>query len=412
MKKLLLLAGLAFAVWHSHAQPNSNTINQLVNDFLVSSPTPALVGCAVKGEEIVWMHAYGMANAEQGMQATVDTPFMLASVSKTFTGMALMQLYDDGLFDLQDPVNEYLTNFQVIHPGHPEVVITFQHLLTHTAAIRDNWDVMPVCDGDCAQGLGDFMESYLDEGGQVYNADNNFYGYAPGEQYDYSNIGAALIGHLVEVLTGEDFDAYCESHLFAPLCMDNTHWFLSQFSDVSAVAVPYDTVFGDAEPVDHYGYPDYPDGQLRSSIRDVANWLLAFVNQGSFNFSQVVSSDTYALALSDQYGGDQGLIWYQAFYDGDECWGHNGGDVGVTTEIFVCPETQVGVAILTNGGEYFDELLEPIYQWAKQAEATGSGWPDCAAYVEDFTTTDIYVFPNPADDVWMAGVAEEDEAYK
>ena len=77
------------------AQPTSLEVDQFVYQWLLNHENPAVVGCVVKGQEIIWMDAYGYANVEDDYSATVDTPFMLASVSKTFTGTALLQVIED-----------------------------------------------------------------------------------------------------------------------------------------------------------------------------------------------------------------------------------------------------------------------------------------------------------------------------
>jgi CubicO group peptidase (beta-lactamase class C family) len=346
---------------------------------------------------VIWMDAFGYANVESSQQATVDTPFMLASVSKTFTGTALIQLYEDGMFGIHDDINDYLP-FEVINPNHPDSEISFRQLLTHSSSINDNWDVMPYCDGDCDLALGDFLEGYFTPGSPDYDADANFYEYPPSTQYNYSNIGAALIGYLVEVLAEQPFDQYCEEHIFEPLCMDNTHWFLEQFPDQSEIAIPYSWGGGEYEPEDHYGYADYPDGQLRSSVRNMANWLLAYTNEGHFITESILSQDMTNESLSVHYGTDQGYIWYSFEVDGDVVWGHNGGDLGVTTDIIVNPQEEIAVAIISNGEEWLDELVEEVYVWAKSQSENGVGWPDCVTSGVEEQDTRIAIYPNPVED--------------
>lgn len=380
------------------SQPSDNELSFLINNWIQQTDVPAVVACAVKGEEVIWMDAFGYANIANQMEATVDTPFMLASVSKTFTGTALVQLYEQGYFEIHDDVNDYLP-FEVVNPNHPEQAITFRQLLTHSSSIKDNWDVMPYCDGDCTTALADFMEGYFTPGSPDYNANANFYNYAPSTQYNYSNIGATLIGYLVEVISAQPFDLYCEENIFGPLCMYDTHWFLNQFDDPSEIATPYGWSGGGYQPEEHYGYPDYPDGQLRSSIRNMANWLLAFTNEGQFSDGSILSQDLTGEGFSVQYGADQGYIWYSFQLDGDLVWGHNGGDLGVTTDIIINPQEEIGVAVVTNGEEDLEDLLEDIYAWAKEQSETGVGWPDCVTSVGEETSSSVSIYPNPVHDV-------------
>lgn len=390
---LILIGHMAFA------QPSSLDMDQIVNEWLLANSNPAVVGCVVMDNEIIWMDAYGQANIAAEYDATVDTPFMLASVSKTFTGAALLRAVENNPdAELSDAVNDHLS-FTVTHPSFPNSVITIRQLLTHSSGIDDNWDVMPYCDGDCETVLGDFMASYFTPGEPDYDAAANFHSWEPGTNYTYSNIGAALIGHLVETISGMPFNEYCEQYIFEPLCMNNTHWFLSEFNDISAIATPYDTWSG-TDPIDHYGYPDYPDGQLRSSIRDVANWLLATINMGAFNTETIMTSSSMAEALSLQFNDDQGYIWYVETIDGDGVWAHNGGDQGVSSDIFVSLVNNIGVAFISNGDDNLNGLLTPTYQWAKAQVTAGAGWPECITAVsENENTTSLDVYPNPVDEV-------------
>jgi CubicO group peptidase (beta-lactamase class C family) len=377
------------------AQITSLEMDQIVNQWLLNNDNPAVVGCVVMDNEVIWMDAYGKANIAADYNATVDTPFMLASVSKTFTGTALLQVIEnDGSVNFSDPVNDHLP-FTVTHPSFPNMLITIEQLLTHTSGIADNWDVMPYCDGDCATPLAEFMAGYFTPGEPDYNADNNFHSWEPGTTYSYSNIGATLIGYLVESITGTPFNEYCEENIFEPLCMNNTHWFLSEFADIDAIATPYDT-WGGVSPINHFGYPDYPDGQLRSTIRDMANWLLATINQGDFNGESILDNAAMNEALSVQFGGDQGYIWYTQLIDGDVVWSHNGGDQGVSSDIFISLENNIGVAFISNGDDSLQGLLQPAYQWAKTQTTQGAGWPECITSVnEEAQVADLKIYPNP-----------------
>lgn len=397
MKRLLTVVFSLFLLSAS-AQPTSSELTQVMNQWLVANDNPAIVGCIVKGEEVIWMDAFGMANVEDDYVATVETPFMLASVSKTYTGMALVKAVNDHPdAELDDPVNDYLS-FWVQHPDFPLTDITIRQLLTHTSGIDDNWNVMPYCDGDCPGTLINFLAGYFTPGQDDYDANQNFHNWEPGSTYSYSNMGAALCGHMVEAITGIAFNTYCEENLFEPLCMTDTHWFLSEFENVDEVAMPYDTWSG-GDPIGHYGYPDYPDGQLRSSIKDVANWLLMTVNDGHFAGSTIMDAGLIDDATSVHFGSDQGLIWYTDIVDGDVVWSHNGGDQGVSSDIMVSKENDIGIGVITNGDDYAGSLLDELYEWAKQQGGTGAGWPDCTSSVGEEEENNVGVYPNPSNGV-------------
>ena len=143
---------------------------------------------------------------------TADTVLNVASISKTFTNAAVLQLWEDGRIDLDDDVNRYLP-FRLVHPRHPGTAITFRHLLTHTASIGDGeaYDSSYAC-GDPAVSLGDWIEGYLVAGGKYYDAEESFLDAEPGETYSYSNVGFGLLGFLVEHISGDNLREGEEGH--------------------------------------------------------------------------------------------------------------------------------------------------------------------------------------------------------
>jgi CubicO group peptidase (beta-lactamase class C family) len=274
---------------------------------------------------------------------------MLASVTKTFTGTALLQAWEEGKIGLDDPINTLLP-FEVNNPYTESEVITVRHLATHTSGLLDNWPVYGslYVPGDSPIALGDFLQGYLVEGGEWYDAESNFADRMPGEEYEYSNVGAALSGYLVEATTGTPLDDYAEAHIFAPLGMTNTHWHLADYEDTSVIAVPYDA---DGTPLDHYGYPTWPDGQLRSSANDLGRFLAALLNGGELEGARVLSEATVAMMLTPQIpeaSTTQGWFWITDTSQGYLVAQHGGGDLGVSTLIAFSPDLNIGLVILTN----------------------------------------------------------------
>lgn len=325
-------------------------LGDFIAERMDTARLPGLAAALVYDGEVTAAGAWGMANVEEDRPVGVDTIFNLASVSKTITAAAVMQAVEDGQFKLDDDVDDVLP-FDVAHPDSGKA-ITARMLLTHTSGIADNWDVMDVVytDGDSPIALGDFLEGYLTPGGDWYYAGQNF-GDAPGESYDYSNIGASLAGYLVEAASGEGFDTWTEDRIFSPLGMDACSWHLSDL-DEDDIAMPYGWYSGDWEPYGFYGYPDYPDGLLRTSAPQLARFLAAFTAGGVYDGERILDADTVDDMLSAQIpdiDDTQGLIWYSWDLDGDTVWGHNGGDDGVATEILFRPSDGAGVVLLANG---------------------------------------------------------------
>lgn len=344
-------------------RPRSRSPDADIRAHMREGHIPGLAACIVKDGEVAWARGYGLLHVARDLPATAATVFMLASISKTFIATAVMQAIEDGLFELDDDVNELLP-FDVRTPEHPDVAITLRMLLTHTSSIRDRYSVWGrpgqpgalYSHGDPPMALRVFLRRYLVPGGRLYVEEKNFYSSVPGTAYRYSNIGAALAAYVVEAVSGIGFDTWCERRIFAPLGMEETSWHLRGL-DRRDVAMPYrwDRRSERYVAYGQYGYPDYPDGALRTSAPQLARHLLAFVGMGEWNGTRILQASSVEeirrSQIPDLIAG-QGLLWYQRSFHGERMWGHNGGDFGVATQMFVRQRDGTGVIVLQNAGSY------------------------------------------------------------
>lgn len=251
---------LAFARGDPLRAP-AGTLDRFVAERMTAGRLPGLTAAVVRAGEVVWSRGYGWANLWRDQPVERDTLFMCASVSKTVVCTAVLQAVEAGLFGLDDDVNDVLP-FPVRVPDHQDQPITTRQLLTHTSGIRDRW---PVWDdlyfqGDSPISLSDFLRGYFVPGGEDYRR-KNFFEFAPGADYRYSNVGASLAAYLVEAATGAGFDRWCADRIFQPLGMTRAGW---RLADVPAgdVAMPYRWSIPRERFVAYgqYGYPDYPTG--------------------------------------------------------------------------------------------------------------------------------------------------------
>jgi len=369
LQLFLVLASLSAVLFGAPAYAQSAGLDSFIRNKMRSAEVPGLAACIIKGDQIVWSKGYGKSNISLGTAVTPDTSFLVASVSKTITGTALMRLHEQGFFDLDADVNTAL-NFAVNSPSHPNNPITYRSLLSHTSGIKDNWTVLDAnyVLGDSPIALGYFLEQYLTPGGSNYNSNRNFYSWRPETRFGYSNMGAALAGHMVEALTGVPFDKFCQKEIFRKLHLDNTSWKLSNL-DVNNVAMPYSYKVSNNTftPYGHYGFPDYPNGGLRTSVNDLSRFLIAHMNRGVYHGHRILDSETVALMKQIQYPSVdnlQGLAFYYWWANGKKRYGHSGGDWGVVSEMWYIPSEDVGVIILTNGDAKqnpIDDILDRLF---------------------------------------------------
>ena len=330
--------------------PDLAELDDEIVAIMDSDRIAGLAACLVEDGALAWCGGYGDANADSGLKATPSTPFLLASVSKAVTAVAVMQVVEDGGLDLDAPVNDLLS-FTLTHPDSPGTDITTRHLMTHTSGIVDNWDVLEAhyVTGDSNEELGTFLEGYLAVGGADYDDLLNFHEDGVGQAFEYSNVGAALAGHMVEVATGTAFDDFCDQRIFEPLEL-NAGWHLADF-DADEVAAPTQVSGGEFEVLDHFGFPDYPDGQLRADARSMARFVAMMASDGGLDGTIVLDADTVASMLEVQVpelDEDQGLMWYRWNLDEDTVVGHNGGETGTSTEILFRVSDGRGAVVLMN----------------------------------------------------------------
>lgn len=398
MKKWLVISLVSLCT-SANAQ---TALDIYITDQMGNKHIPGVSAVIIKDEKLAWVGNYGVANLSTGQAVDTNTLFMLASISKTITATAIMQLYEENYFELEDDINLHLP-FEIYHPSYPDSTITMLQLLTHSAAMRDNWNILDTVyvAGDSPLPLGDFMQGYFEAGGPYYYAEDNFYTYAPGADYNYCNEGIALLGYMVEVFTGQPFNSYCNEHIFEPLCMTNTGWFLSEL-DTNLIAHPYDYISGNYYDYGLYGYPDYPDGQLRTTSLSLAKFLWMNMHEGNFNGVQILEPETINLMRSSQIpfiDPTQGLVWY-SYEDGGTWWGHSGGDSGVSTDMYFNEDTQIGIIVLTNSDNSHIQIWNELVEFATTIDTENSPTINCnielpldAASLGQISLT---IFPNPA----------------
>ncbi len=342
-------------------------MDSLIEDIMTRYHIAGGAYCVLKDGEIVWKQNKGYANIEKNRLVSDSTLFTMASISKTFTATALMQLWEEGLFELDDDINHYLPeDLQVHHYYYPEESITFRMLLTHTSGLKDNWGLLDQVEseGDPKMALDSFLIQYFNTGGEFYSK-NNFYNMKPGVEFQYCNVAFGLIGYLVEAITGIAFDQYCETYLFVPLGITNSAWFLSQI-DPADMAMPYKWEGQSYSPYGHISDPIYPCGFLKTSLTQLAHFLSLYM----INTETLLDSTTMNMMVKDHLelvehpDGDtyrgQGLCWYEQLWGNEWVWGHTGGWYGVANAMFYNKDENYGFIDLTNTG-FHDTSTEGFF---------------------------------------------------
>lgn len=345
---------------------NVSDFEEYISDEMNLQKIPATSVLIFKNDNILYEKYFGQSNIEEEIALESNHVFLLASISKTITATALLKLYDQGYFQLDDKINDFLP-FQVNIPN-TSTDITFRMLLTHTSAIADGsaLDDQYYYGKDSPIALNTFLQNYLVPGGQYYDTKENFSDFEPGTNYEYSNTGAALIAVLVEEISDIDFNTYCKQNIFAPLGMTNTFWRLDEISQ--PIVQPYKRSFGRYKAIEHYTFTDYPNGGLRSNTQDMFRFLSAFVQNGTFNNYQLLKSETVNSIITPQIPSIDNEVGLHMFLlDSDNnLWGHDGGEQGVVTIMAFNPNTQIGALIFANqGNANLENILSEAYKFGQ-----------------------------------------------
>lgn len=360
----LLMVGILLP---SHAQhTNLADIDSFILNQAERFHIPGIVACVVKGKEVVWSGAYGYADIEQERAMTVESVINIASISKTITATAIMQLWEQRQISLDADINDLL-DFPVRNPNHPAIPITIRQLLTHTSSIADGPAVkIGFACGDPETSLKDWIKGYLTVDGVYYDSSANFHQAAPDSLREYSNVGFGLLGLIVEEVAGEPFNEYVRRQIFAPLGMTSTGYFLSEVAE-NKLATPYlylgplqkhltDTekqVLPYYNPYCHYSFWNYPDGLVRTTVPDLAKFATAMMHDGLYGDQRILKGSTIDKMMTPQLpedingDQDQGLCWFQSssLYP---TWYHGGSDPGVSTRMYVNKEDDLAVIVLQN----------------------------------------------------------------
>ena len=328
---------------------------------------PSVACCVIKNNSIILAESFGYSNLYKREKATLDSIYVIGSNSKAVTSTAIMQLCERGLIDLDDNINDYLP-FNISNPNHPDVNITLRMLLAHQSSICDNF-------GD----IGYFFK-YLDNrskwirerlsvDGELY--EDRYWGdYNPGEQNHYSNIGYILVSYLVEVLSDQTFEEYCQENIFVPLKMYNTS-FKKETLDYNKLARPYYPLFSSRLfiPLPHYDIGCVAAcGGLRTTVIDLSHFLIAHMNKGVWNETRILNESTveemhriqYENSSVEFYSGtiQHGLGWIHMDIYGYEWEGYNGGAVGYSCNMATRKVDNVSIILFSNG--HFIRPMGPI----------------------------------------------------
>ena len=322
-----------------------NSQDEIDNTVQKYAPTGASIALIEHGE-IKEIRNYGYADKEEKELVTDRTRFKIASVSKTVTSYAVMQLVEQGKLDPDIPVNQYLTRWKIPESEYGENKVTLRMLLSHTAGLT----------GSNEYGYADPLPS-IDEALSIHDVKLKR---EPGIQFEYSEfVGHGICQLVIEEVTGMKFEEYMVTQVFEPLGMYHTDY-ANQSNDKGELAVPY-AGMGKATtvvPVVMNG-----GGGVTSTSYDLAVFELALMKYYANGCGEMFREQehtqsvggTYALGIIPRYLSD-GRVVYE----------HNGTLTGWNAQLVIEPESGNGIAVVSNSDKAYYMTYELMEVWSQK----------------------------------------------
>ncbi|BAH05347.1 serine hydrolase [Clostridium kluyveri] len=319
---------------------NYLTISQKLDNYLSALETTDNFHGSVlvaQNGSIILNKGYGKSDFEQNIKNTQDTIFPIGSMTKQFTAMAIMQLVEKGLINIDDVISKYIPDFP---NGN---IITIQELLTHSSGIVN-----------CTN-LPEFWSMSIDSFNDINNVINLFKNkpleFQPGSKFSYSNSGYILLGYIVEKVSGINYIDYLEKNIFHPLNMKNTRVGYNGMKKMytSTGYSGYLDVFPVSDMMTING--TYGAGNLCSTTGDLYKWDRALYTDKLIKQSTLkdIFSNHIQITSSGIYYGYGWMLSKENY--GKKIY-HGGNTLGFTSNIARYPNRNLTIIILTNVGYY------------------------------------------------------------
>ncbi len=323
-----------------HAPADTAVLTRFIQSQLDKANVPGAAVVVVKGDSLVYARAFG-SRTRSGAAATPETPFLIGSMSKSFTALAVLQLVEAGKLDLDAPVTRYLARLRFADGAGSEM--TVRHLLNHTSGIRE---------GD---GLVPLPEPFLWDDAPFSRIRLQS---APGSAFDYSNLNYTLLGLLVEAVSGQTFATYVQQHIAAPLGLAHTSAEKGAFGD--GLAQGHQFWYGPAlQREEAFRQAAIPAGFIAASARDLGRFLAAHVDTAGARV-RLGLSPALLEASRTPWNGDAlgyGMGWRRAEWNGQPIVQHTGLVGTFSSAMLYLPETGYGIAVLTDANTFSGNSL-------------------------------------------------------
>lgn len=350
---LLLLCSCQHETSSSPEDDMFKAVREHMEQLVADSKVPSIAVAVARDGRIVWEEGFGLSDCEKNIAATEHTSYPLASISKPMTATGLMILVERGLIDPATPINNYLGKAKLQARVGDARGATVYRTATHTAGLPLH-----------------SRHFYADEHYQKPHMDETIRCYgnlitAPGERYQYSNLGYGLLGHIISRVSGKTYAEFMKEEVFVPLCMHHTSVYTGPDPDEEQ-AVKY-TSDGSKIPVCESDSPGA--SMIYSSAHDLILFAMfhlkndlpdqdKIITHAAIDTMHLPSPETGPTKKWEREGSGCGIGWFiSVSQEGLRAVHHSGGTHGVSTVLALLPEEDIAVAVLSNTHSQWPEVI-------------------------------------------------------
>lgn len=325
-----------------------NKIKKEVSD---GSPMSLVVAVAKDGK-IIWEEAFGWADREQKIPATVKTRYPVASVSKPLTALGIMVLVERGLVNLDDPVKEFLGDLKLTaYEGEAETV-TIKHLLQHTSGLPRHWHTFYADENETPLKFEETIHRY----GILVNV--------PGAEHLYTNLGYGLLAHIIERISGKTFSEFMLREVFLPLNLNDT-----TIENATRISRPTAALYNaDGTFVPRYTVDDLGSMSVVSSVQDIIKFGMFHLKTNQLGQKQIIKAESIDRMMREKQtigDLDSADYFYALGWNGREKsthsyynLGHSGDAPGISSLLTILPDEKIAVATIAN--TRFSDLIYTV----------------------------------------------------
>ena len=334
-------------------------LNTEIDSLITRTNVPGVAVAIVSKDSILWIGTYGYANIEKRIPVTENTHFCIGSCTKSFTGLGILHLIEEGKVKPNTPVREIAPEIEISNPWADTHPVRVNHLLEHTSGFEDshiNWFYF--------QEPIKSLKQALDEKAHLRKVR-----WQPGIRSSYSSPGFTLAGYVVEKISGQKYSEYITQALLKPIGMNTTTIGSSpQCKELTATGYGKNNI---PFPV-YYDY-DEPAGALNASIKEMALFVQFMLNRGSVSDKKVISDSLFdrigkpTTTLAARAGLESGYSFgIGARHEGGAIWyGHSGAVPGFLAEYYYNLNDELGFVVMQNSFDmsFYDDVFYIVWDY-------------------------------------------------